>query len=103
MRVLLFACGAFLSLGVFAGERCIAIDGDTLVCNHRKVRLANVYAAELNQPRDQVRYSGAITSAKGPKLLLAATAMRLYRFRQLKVDPERGMRTRRSHRREADP
>ena len=50
MRVLLFACGAFLSLGVFAGERCIAIDGDTLVCNHRKVRLANVYAAELNQP-----------------------------------------------------
>jgi len=50
MRALLFACGAFLSLGVFAGERCIAIDGDTLVCNHRKVRLANVYAAELNQP-----------------------------------------------------
>ena len=25
------------------------IDGDTLVCNYRKVRLANVYAAELNQ------------------------------------------------------
>jgi len=33
-----------------AGERCIAIDGDTLVCNHRKVRLTNVYAAELNEP-----------------------------------------------------
>src|SRR5207248_7171980 len=33
-----------------AGERCLAIDGDTLVCNHRKVRLTNVYAAELNQP-----------------------------------------------------
>jgi hypothetical protein len=32
-----------------AGERCLAIDGDTLVCNHRKVRLTNVYAAELNQ------------------------------------------------------
>jgi Staphylococcal nuclease homologue len=32
-----------------AGERCIAIDGDTLVCNHQKVRLTNVYAAELNQ------------------------------------------------------
>src|SRR4051795_4487133 len=49
MRALLFACGAFLSLGVVAGERCLAIDGDTLVCNHRKVRLTNVYAAELNQ------------------------------------------------------
>ena len=32
-----------------AGERCLAIDGDTLVCNHRKVRLTNVYAAEMNQ------------------------------------------------------
>ena len=32
-----------------AGERCLAIDGDTLVCNHRKIRLTNVYAAELNQ------------------------------------------------------
>src|SRR5437764_8701718 len=35
--------------GALAGERCLAIDGDTLVCNHRKVRLTNVYAAELNQ------------------------------------------------------
>jgi micrococcal nuclease len=32
-----------------AAERCIAIDGDTLVCNRQKVRLTNVYAAELNQ------------------------------------------------------
>jgi micrococcal nuclease len=31
-------------------ERCLAIDGDTLVCNRQKVRLTNVYAAELNQP-----------------------------------------------------
>lgn len=30
-------------------ERCLAIDGDTLVCNRQKVRLTNVYAAELNQ------------------------------------------------------
>jgi endonuclease YncB( thermonuclease family) len=35
---------------LLAGERCLAIDGDTLICNHRKVRLTNVYAAELNQP-----------------------------------------------------
>src|SRR5437667_11171237 len=35
--------------GALAGERCLAIDGDTLVCNHQKVRLTNVYAAELNQ------------------------------------------------------
>ena len=30
-------------------ERCIAVDGDTLVCHHQKVRLTNVYAAEMNQ------------------------------------------------------
>jgi hypothetical protein len=47
----LFAFGflALLSNSVWA-ERCIAIDGDTLVCNHQKVRLTNVYAAEMNQP-----------------------------------------------------
>jgi len=33
-----------------AGERCIAIDGDTLVCNRQKVRLTNVYAAEMSEP-----------------------------------------------------
>src|SRR5258708_34765336 len=49
MRVLFFALVALCSQGVCAGERCIAIDGDTLVCNHQKVRLTNVYAAELNE------------------------------------------------------
>lgn len=39
-----------LPLAAFAGERCLAIDGDTLVCNRQKIRLTNVYAAELNQP-----------------------------------------------------
>ena len=32
-----------------AGVRCLAIDGDTLVCERQKIRLTNVYAAELNQ------------------------------------------------------
>jgi hypothetical protein len=49
MRVLLFVLALFAPPG-FAGERCIAIDGDTLVCNRQKVRLTNVYAAELNEP-----------------------------------------------------
>jgi endonuclease YncB( thermonuclease family) len=35
---------------VLAGERCLAIDGDTLVCNRQKVRLVNVNAAELGRP-----------------------------------------------------
>jgi endonuclease YncB( thermonuclease family) len=48
-RLFAFAVLAFLSNSAWA-ERCIAIDGDTLVCNHQKVRLTNVYAAEMNQP-----------------------------------------------------
>jgi hypothetical protein len=47
-RALVFAVLCW-PLALVAGERCLAIDGDTLVCNHRKVRLTNVFAAELNQ------------------------------------------------------
>jgi hypothetical protein len=36
--------------GGAAAERCLAVDGDTLVCNRQKVRLTNIYAAELSQP-----------------------------------------------------
>jgi len=49
MRALLVLLACLGPLSGIAGERCIAIDGDTLVCNHQKVRLTNVYAAELNQ------------------------------------------------------
>lgn len=37
-----------------AGERCIAVDGDSLVCRGQKVRLNNVYAAELNEAGGRV-------------------------------------------------
>lgn len=49
MRTILFVLAAWVS-SACAGERCVAIDGDTLVCNRHKVRLTNVYAAELNEP-----------------------------------------------------
>jgi len=41
-------CAAFAATA-WSGERCIAVDGDTLVCNRQKFRLTNVYAAELNE------------------------------------------------------
>ena len=49
MHAILFVIAASISPAT-AGERCIAVDGDTLVCNHQKIRLTNVYAAELNEP-----------------------------------------------------
>jgi hypothetical protein len=48
LRSLLLLVLAFPAVS-HAGVRCLAIDGDTLVCNRQKVRLTNVYAAELNQ------------------------------------------------------
>jgi muconate cycloisomerase len=42
-------------------------------------------APELFQPQPRVRYSGAITTARGAKTVLAALALRLYHFRQIKV------------------
>jgi L-Ala-D/L-Glu epimerase len=47
--------------------------------------VTQLLAPNLFSPRAWVRYSGAITSAKGWKLRIAAWLMRLYRFRQLKV------------------
>ena len=49
MRAIFFVLAAWMSTAS-AGERCLAVDGDTLVCNRQKVRLTNVYAAELNEP-----------------------------------------------------
>jgi muconate cycloisomerase len=42
-------------------------------------------AGDLNQRRDWVRYSGAITSASGLKVHLAAWRLKVFRFHQVKV------------------
>ncbi len=42
-------------------------------------------APEIHQPRTRVRYSGAITTARNKKTLVAAILFRIYRFRQVKV------------------
>jgi endonuclease YncB( thermonuclease family) len=33
--------------------KCVAVDGDSLVCDRKKVRIVNVYAAELKEPGGQ--------------------------------------------------
>lgn len=49
MKILLLGLCALFMAAASAGERCIAVDGDTLVCNRQKFRLTNVYAPELNE------------------------------------------------------
>ncbi len=47
--------------------------------------VTRLLAPELFAPRDRVRYSGAIMSARGLKARLAAWSMWIYGFRQVKV------------------
>lgn len=47
--------------------------------------VTRLVAPDLHQPRTWVRYSGAITSARGWKARVASWALRLYRFRHVKV------------------
>jgi muconate cycloisomerase len=47
--------------------------------------VTKLLAPEVYSPRPQVRYSGAITSARGGKLRLVAWLQRLYGLRQIKV------------------
>ena len=48
-------------------------------------RVTELLSPDLYALRERVRYSGAITSARGMKLFLTATVQRLYGFRQMKV------------------
>jgi muconate cycloisomerase len=47
--------------------------------------VTSMLAPDLNEPRPWVRYSGAITSAQGFKVRLAAWRLWVYRFHQIKV------------------
>jgi hypothetical protein len=72
MRATFFVL-AIAASPTFAGERCLAIDGDTLVCNHQKVRLTNVYAAELNE-------TGGIAAKRRLQALIASGDVTLRPF-----------------------
>jgi muconate cycloisomerase len=100
-------CGDFAHAVAFAERfRLADVPGDDRGCGGNAARCAvelaildaygrrfgaslsettRLLAPDLYVPQRSVRYSGVITSAKGFKLRLAAWAMRLYGFRQLKV------------------
>ncbi len=49
-------------------------------------RVTQLLAPDLFEPRDRVRYSGVLLSARaGVRLLVASLRLRVYRFRQVKV------------------
>ena len=101
------ACGSFADAVAFAESLVLApIEGDERACRGNAARCAlelalldaygkhfgvplstvtQLLAPELYQTRKHVRYSGAITSAKGRKVRFQAWKMWIYGFRQLKV------------------
>jgi muconate cycloisomerase len=48
-------------------------------------RVTELLAPDLYEPKESVRYSYVVTSARGFKLLLVCLLLRVYRFRQIKV------------------
>ena len=90
-----------------AQARCLAIDGDTLVCNHRKIRLTNVYAAEMNQPggaeakkrMQALIRSGEVTLKPSGKDRYGRTLAEVYvngrRIEQADIGPRAGRGSRR--------
>jgi endonuclease YncB( thermonuclease family) len=50
MRSILAALAMLVPLAVSAGERCSAIDGDTLRCGRERVRIQGIDAPELDEP-----------------------------------------------------
>jgi muconate cycloisomerase len=47
--------------------------------------VVQLLAPEIHHPQPRVRYSGAITTARGIKTLTAAIVFRIYRFKQVKI------------------
>lgn len=45
----LLVLGQWYAAPAWAWSQCLAIDGDTLYCEGQKIRLTNVYAAEMNE------------------------------------------------------
>lgn len=103
--VLLLVWLLFIS-DVFAGERCRAIDGDTLRCGKERVRLQSIYAPELKEPggkearqRLQQRIdSGDVRIERRGRDKYGRTLGRIYvdgqRVRQSEISPKAGRGTR---------
>jgi muconate cycloisomerase len=100
-------CADFAQAAAFAERlHLVPVPGDDRACQGNAARCAlelavldafgkclgqplsavtRVLAPDLYEPLPRVRYSGAIMSAAGRKARWAAVALRVYRFRQIKV------------------
>jgi len=58
--------------------KCVATDGDSLVCDRRKIRLVNVYAAELKEPGGQAAKKKLQALIKGKDVVIVPHATDKY-------------------------
>jgi micrococcal nuclease len=106
-RSLIGAVVLLISAMALAGERCVAIDGDTLRCGRERVRIEGVYAPDLDQPDGQQArqrlqrriQSGEVVIERRGRDKYGRTLGRLYvngnRITQIDVSPKsaRGTKT----------
>jgi micrococcal nuclease len=100
LTVLLATCAT-------AGERCAAIDGDTLRCGSERVRIEGVHAPELSEPGGQEArqrlqkriQSGELVIQRGGRDKYGRTLGRVYvngsRITQIDVSPKAARGTKR--------
>ncbi|GEM_PF-2545082 len=67
-----------LGTGCASAATCRAIDGDTLICGRQKVRLANVYAAELAEPGGAVAKARLAALVRGANVAITHVARDKY-------------------------
>jgi endonuclease YncB( thermonuclease family) len=104
-RLILAVLVVCLAGAVSAGERCTAIDGDTLRCGRERVRIEGIYAPSLKKPGgEQARQrlhqqlqSGEVAVERKGRDKYGRTLGRLYvngnRITQLDVSPKSGRGT----------
>jgi endonuclease YncB( thermonuclease family) len=99
--LLFTALSLLLAATAWAGERCVAIDGDTLRCGRERVRVDGVHAPELSEPGGQQArqrlqrriQSGEVVIQRKGRDRYGRTLGRLYvngnRITQTDVSPKR--------------
>jgi endonuclease YncB( thermonuclease family) len=100
-RSLFTVLSLLLASTAWAGERCVAIDGDTLRCGPERVRVEGVHAPELSAPggqqaRQRLQHrlqSGEVVIQRTGRDKYGRTLGRLYvngnRITQTDVSPKR--------------
>lgn len=101
MRILAAGLLLAITLPAGAGEQCVAVDGDSLVCGAQRVRVAHIYAPEKGEPgyeeatrRLQARIDSGVVTLEPKALDRRRVVAKVYvdgvQIRQRDIGPRAG-------------